>query len=392
MAPLGEVLARRRPNAFEDGGGSEVGNAHKKEVAGALALLFALLAVVGGIFCSDPQDLEYAKNWANRDWMESFCAVMDVGVAYRGDCHMDVTLMMTEYRDFHECMGPRETVDDPVEMRDEWDTTAPGRCAVRGDMAYLGRDVTKYHEGATESRGRRRLQDDGGEENSPPRMLIRSFSPNRLVCHNSYLLWALVSLPNTTSAGASGTEERCAYTYGATDPSITGTWSQITSTLKKLKEAEALSGGVRCWVLSNDDCVVSFKDFRLLINQELHEHSLVRMSGVVCGVVATILAAMALRWHCLEKAFGDSEIPAYYHTALPTSEPEPEAMLSDRVRQIMSVAAAHLTETTPTASGESTLCVSERGGSHRTVEVVGPNGTRKTVPRNVAADFMSVTR
>merc|ERR1719221_607385 len=97
---------------------------------------------------------------------------------------------------------------------------------------------------------------------------------------------------------------------------------------------------------------------------------------------------MAVRWHCLDKGFGDSDIPPYYHTALPTSEPEHEkAMLSDRVRQIMNVAAARLTEDTP--SGESTLRISERGGSHRTVEVVGPNGTRMRVPQNVAADFMN---
>jgi len=82
-------------------------------------------------------------------------------------------------------------------------------------------------------------------------------------------------------------------------------------------------------------------------------------------------------------------IPPMHYDCLRTHEPAPqeeEIPLSDRVRNVVNVAAARLSEVTPVGSGEDSLRISR--GSRRTIEIVGPSGASTTVNRNVAADFL----
>lgn len=345
-------------------GGSEHGSAglfreHRKELAAALAGLFSVLAALGLFFCVDPQDLRAARRWADLAWRESLCAVEDVGVAYRGNCGTDVTVVMTRGEDFAECMGPRHGLG-PGDARGAWAATAPGRCARRGDAAYA----------------------------APGRRLGQPYRHEPIVCHNSYLPWAVLRLPNSSAGpGAS----RCAYEFGAARPSITGDWPSVLRAAAHLKRARGLQGGVLCWVLEADDCVVAFRDQRALTGQERGERDFVRAHSAVCGALALLFGALAVCWHCHDGGLCLSPSGGR-HVALPTAEPAHAALLSERVHRVMSAAAGRLADTTPSVSGDSTLRISGAEGSHRTVQVVLPNGSQTTVSQNIASDFIDAAR
>jgi len=341
---------------------------HKKELAGALCVLFSVLAGLGLFFSVDPKDLADARNWAKQSWRQSFCTVEDFGVSYRGNCETDVTVMMTTYDDFAECLGPRSVAAGPQEVREDWATTAAGRCAERGDVLYAA--------------------SSGGQVLS--RRLGEAYRHERLVCHNSYLPWALLRLENGSGiAGGAGGTSRCAYEFGAVRPSITGDWAAVTRALAHLKRARGMAGGIVCWVLEADDCVVAFRAQRQLMRAERGERDLIRTHTVVCGTLALLFGFFAVCWQCQDQGLWLSPSGGR-HVALPTSEPPPGPPLSERVQQIMSVAARRLAETTPPVSGETTLRISGAERSHRTVEVVLANGNRTTVSQNIASDFIDV--
>mmetsp|Transcript_25199 Transcript_25199/g.50966 ORF Transcript_25199/g.50966 Transcript_25199/m.50966 type:complete len:365 (+) Transcript_25199:153-1247(+) len=337
---------------------------HRKELAAVLATLFSVLAGLGLIFCADPKDLKDARSWAKQSWRESFCTVEDFGVSYRGNCETDVTITMTAYSDFAECLGPHHLPESPADVRDEWAVTPAGRCARRGDAAY-----------AASSSGQllsRRL----------------TYRHERLVCHNSYLPWAVLRLENGSHGGG---PSRCAYEFGAVRPSITGEWQDVLQVLSHLERARGVRGGIVCWALEADDCVVAFKDQHRLTRQERGERNLIRAHTTVCGVLAVLFGAFAACWQCQDTGLWLSPRGGR-HMALPTSEPPQGPLLSERVQRIMDVAAQRLTETTPPVSGDSTLRISGAERSHRTVEVVLPNGNQTTVSQNIASDFIEVVR
>lgn len=340
---------------------------HKKELAAALSGLFCVLAVLGLVFGVDSGGLSSARNWAKQDWKQSICSVEDSGIAYRGSCQMDVTLMMTDFSDFAECMGPRHMLGEAKEVRKDWEATGPGRCAARGNEAYAAA------QGDAPPTGRR----------------LGKYWHERIVCHNSYLPWAVLRVHNSTGVGSltrSGVA-RCAYEFGAVRPSITGDWDAALALLGKLKQARAGGSGVLCWTLATDDCIVALRDQGVLTEKEQGERNLIRAHTLVCGALALLLGACVACWQWQEG--GLCEDPTTLHVALPTEEPEP---LGGRVQQLAAAAASQLEETTPPASGSSTLRLSGADRSHRTVEVVLPNGHQLSVPQNIASDFIDHVR
>merc|ERR1719482_1413102 len=84
-------------------------------------------------------------------------------------------------------------------------------------------------------------------------------------CQNSYLPWASVHVVNISEDSTFGvtteTISRCAYQFGAADASLVGYWASADSSLQLLKK-NILNGVAPCWVLSLDDCVVSYEDVR----------------------------------------------------------------------------------------------------------------------------------
>mmetsp|Transcript_32736 Transcript_32736/g.90408 ORF Transcript_32736/g.90408 Transcript_32736/m.90408 type:complete len:380 (-) Transcript_32736:12-1151(-) len=362
----------------EEESGSTLFHHHKVEAAASLALLFAFLTAIGIVFCVDPEDLQEARKWAKQPWVESFCTVEDAGIAYRGNCDTDATLTMVEYRDFAECMGPDMGTLDVTEVHLAWEASAPGRCALRGNDAFAGAAGPARRLGSSAYR----------PEHAPPRRRLDSVYRPKFACHNSFLPWAVVRAPN--ASGGKGVP-RCAYEFGASRPSITGDWLSVRRTLEHLRRARGVRGGVVCWVLGHDDCVVAFHDRRLLEERALRERDRVRMHVTACGLLAALLASCAARWHCQKQGLWPSQ-PRGYHMPLPTAEPDHAALLNERVQQTTHAAVQRLAEATPPGSGASTLRISGAGAGHRTVEVVLPNGNRSAVSQNIATDFLDALK
>eukprot|EP00747_Dinoflagellata_sp_TGD_P163183 gnl/TRDRNA2_/TRDRNA2_181592_c0_seq1.p1 gnl/TRDRNA2_/TRDRNA2_181592_c0~~gnl/TRDRNA2_/TRDRNA2_181592_c0_seq1.p1 ORF type:complete len:437 (+),score=69.93 gnl/TRDRNA2_/TRDRNA2_181592_c0_seq1:91-1401(+) len=412
------------PPNYHDGGFGWV-HAHKKETAAVMAVLFASLTIVGVIYCVEPDSLHDAKRWADQDWVDTDCTIEDVGISYRGNCHMDVTLMMTRFNKFKECMGPAESRSkaDLDAMRDKWEKTPPGLCTAKGDVLYeadIGVAVPTAvplaaptvppvpvslaatpppAQAPAASASARRLGDfEQVPEPSKNDFLQRFFKPRQHIvdCHNGYLPWAAVRLTNQTTLTSI---QRCAYEFGASAPSTNGNWDRITAQVDSLRRSLEQGQKIPCWVLASDNCVVAFRNQKVLEGKEIGKSNLLRTSGIICGSLALFSASLALFWHCQDSSkfslpFGGASTlpPGGYHQKLPTREPAPnEVQLSDRVQQIVSIAATRFSDPTPSASGDSTLRVSGTG-SHRTIEVVGPGGSRSAIPRNVAADFLENKR
>merc|ERR1712039_1162332 len=166
---------------------------------------------------------------------------------------------------------------------------------------------------------------------------------------------------------------------GAETPSINGEWEQIEALLGRMEQRQATNRKVKCWVLAADDCVVGFREESWLASMQKGEHVMVKITVVLCGMLAVFLTAYAGMLHMKEP-------PGGYHMPLPTHDPDSEDVpLSARVRQVLDVTGKHYADATPSASGESTLRTSADRGDHRTIEVMLPGGELATVPRNLAA-------
>lgn len=394
---------------------------NKTVVAFACAVAFGVLALVGLAYYFNPTDLTYARMWRDQQWDKEQCTVADVGVAYRGNCHMDVQIMMTQYNKFEECLGDMESARNAQLVREAWDVTAAGECADQGDKDYLLDTGHALRPGETaeeledEAEGRRLTDHDRVSPGnswfaSPSSAAWRRLGftgpvimnlPNRLDCHNSYLLWVVMIVPNKTLAklgNASSTQSRvkrrCSYEFGSSAPSITGDWDVLKRQKDQLEAAMRAHAKVPCWVLDDDDCVVSFHDESLLTAEKSTENFQIEVSGAMCGIGWIISSMLALYWYLEDLGWihpHHSRGYHWYHHALPTSEPRSrttDVQLSDRVRHIMGVAGARFGEDTPDASGQSTLRT-DPGLDGHTVKILGADGIRRSVPKNVAADFLA---
>lgn len=397
---------------------------NKTVVALGCAVAFGVLALVGVAYYFNPTDLNYARLWRDQRWIKELCSVADVGVAYRGNCHMDVQIMMTQYNKFEECEGPTESGRQAQLVREAWDDTAAGECADQGDQDYLLDTGHSVRPGETaeelekEAEDSRRLtnHDVGSADSSwrawPSVTALRrrlGFTgpvimnlPNRLDCHNSYLMWAVMRVPNSTldrlnnvSKGSSRFMKRCSYEFGSSAPSITGDWKVLKHQKDQLEAAMKSGAKVPCWILADDGCVVAFHDERILTDEKSSESFQIEVSGALCGVGWLISLMLSAYWYLEDLGWihpHHSRGYHWYHHALPTAEPRSrttDVQLSDRVRHIMGVAGARFGETTPDASGQSTLRTEVSGGDQDTVQILGPDGIRKAVPKNVAADFLA---
>lgn len=378
-------------------------------VAFGCAVAFGLLALVGLAYYFNPTDLNYARLWAQQRWDKEQCRVIDIGVAYRGNCHMDVQIMMTQYNEFQECLGARESARDAQLVREAWDETNAGECADQGDKDYLldtghslrpGETAEEVEKEAEESR--RLAEHDsrltGSQAPGPLAGAARRLGfrapammnlPNRLDCHNSYLLWVVMAVPNSTANGLTKVKRRCSYEFGSSAPSITGDWDSLKRMREKLDSARLAQAKVPCWILEDDGCVVSFHDEKLLTAEKKIENIEIEVSGALCGVCWIVSSALALYWYLEDLGWINPHHTRgyhWYHHALPTAEPRSrttDMQLSDRVRHIMRLAGGQ----TPDASGESTLRTEASQGD--AVQVLGADGIRKFIPRNVAADFLA---
>lgn len=170
------------------------------EVASMCCCMFALLALVGVINALNPSNMHLVQKWAAQSWIQGHCEVEAVGIAYRGNCHTDVTLTMTNYDQFAECMGLKEKMGANVKQAlQEWHHSEAGVCAARGDNVFqmdTGAILTDEEKEADGIIGRSSLPTFTKALTDPrtlPNALQERFLPGaRIDCHNNYLPWALL--------------------------------------------------------------------------------------------------------------------------------------------------------------------------------------------------------
>lgn len=351
---------------------TDLWRAHRTEIAAAFAVLFSVVTAIGAVFFASPKNLRFAEKWADQNWVKSSCTVEEAGVAYRGICQIDVSIIMTRYQRFAECQGPSESAFDAEVAFRNWEhNSEAGRCATQGNDDYrsaTGQAATVDETDLTLNA--RRLI---------PIQVVQPNMPNHLDCYNSYLPWAVVRLSNDSTGGS---EIRCAYEFGASAPSVTGDWSKANTLYAQLKQNRDVQQPTPCWVLRDDDCVVAFHDQAMLTRQEHGNMQLVQVSGMVSMVFAVLCALAACRFHLQDRKLGTS---GGYHQKLATEDPYEIAKvpLTDRVARAVQAAASRLGQDSPT-SGTTTP---RSGTSPRTIEVIDQDGKRRKVPRNVASDF-----
>lgn len=217
---------------------------------------------------------------------------------------------------------------------------------------------------------------------------FRRFKPGNMQCYSTYLPWALVRTNVSDSGGdLKNSQTRCAYEFGSESASEQGDWEIISGLVDKLKDAHRLGEPFRCWTLSFDDCIVAFKNESSLEREEAIEHHFLRVGGTIFGTFVLVAFTFVCASYVIDRGGLDGGDARGYHMALPTTEPEPEELISDRVRDIMATFGGNinLDDDTPLASRGPELSLR----SLRTVEVVGPNGIMTTMPRNVAVDFFN---
>lgn len=306
----------------------------------------------------DPEELqaEKARSWAGMGWDLGNCAVESVGVAYRGTCPTDVLWQRSSRQDFAECDGPSELQPNSGQARAQ---SPAGICDARANRLYQSRRGAENH--AEEVPASRRLL--------PPMR-----PPQRENCYNDYLPWALVWLSNDTVGGA---RRRCAYTHGASRPSIVHEWSSVTQTLAHLN-AQLQSDGAECWVLRSDECVVALDHHSGRTALDSSGELFVWGTNLVCGAFAfsvLVCCCLAICSEVCDQSCGWIRVEVDRllfgrsggeHQRLPHEDPE--APLSLRAKQIVAAAAQQLQDTTPLSSGV-------RSGNGREA-------------RNIAADFM----
>lgn len=351
-------------------------NFSRVEVASVCCCMFALLACVGIINALNPSGMHLVQKWADKKWIKGHCQVEAVGIAYRGNCHTDVTLTMTTYNRFKECMGlPQKLGVNVKDTWKKWQHSQAGACAARGDLAFqmdTGEVFTGNDEG--EIIGRSSFPSFSEDPRSLPNALEERFLPGaRIDCHNNYLPWALLHIDRDLMSLIPGTDrfvagnngsagiKRCAYEFGASQPSLSGDWEEIMDMVTTLRqERDSLAHGgvgkVACWVLQSDDCVVAFMDQRELVAAAQRRNTLSTVSGLLCGTLAVTAMLLACCWHLREQGWCHRcpetfmsvvccEPPGGFHRPLPTQDPDgivPGIPLTDRVRQAVTAAAANL--------------------------------------------------
>lgn len=306
----------------------------------------------------DPEELqaEKARSWAGMGWDLGNCAVESVGVAYRGTCPTDVLWQHSSRQDFAECDGPSEKQTNFSEARA---SSPAGICDARANSLYRARhDAENHAEQVPASR----------------RLLPQMRPPQRKHCYNDYVPWAIVWLSNGTAGGA---RRRCAYTHGASRPSIVHEWAAVNQVLAHLT-AQLQSDGAECWVLRADDCVVALDHHSGRTALDSSGELFVWSTNLVCGAFALSVLVCCCLAVCSEVCdsscgwirvevdrllFGRS---GGEHQRLPHEDPE--APLSLRAKQIVAAAAQQLQDATPLSSGV-------RSGNGREA-------------RNIAADFL----
>merc|ERR1712216_21027 len=259
------------------------------------------------------------------------------------------------------CLGPPETGATHTQVQEAWyQTTDPGKCAVSGNKQFTALDE-------------RRLMGI--------HPVFREYRPPAPQCYNSYLPWAVVT-PNKSNESHNGS--RCAYEFGAEHASAQGNWDSVEEILRHLKAKEETSDSARCWTLDSDDCIIAFREQSILAAYEKGRLGILRVGAEIFGGFALVFCMLAAKWYCDFYCGRVSGLGGYDHQALPTSEPDEEAQLSlisDRVRAIMEATSGWLHAEPPDT-------VRTGIDSPRTVEVVGADGKRSALSRNIAADFL----
>mmetsp|Transcript_6161 Transcript_6161/g.15041 ORF Transcript_6161/g.15041 Transcript_6161/m.15041 type:complete len:429 (-) Transcript_6161:47-1333(-) len=380
----------------------------QKETAAALSLLCTILALCLLFYCLDSQEVKHDTQWAGLPWLKTTCAIKDIGVAYRGTCSFDTSLVTgTENVDFQECLGPPDTngnSQDRLAVQREWLRTSAGQCAEMGDADYRTSSARKppSSRGSDGGDGMDMTSETvaaggGGLDLGMDRLrrlrVISPRTPSR-GCSSSYVPWAVVSVRNAT-VPARMSPLRCAYRFGAVMPSITGDFGQVSRSLDDLRSSWMSKQEVPCWKLAFDDCIIAFDEISSLVDAERAGGLLASRLCGGFGFLAVGLAVLAavLHWMdtgacwCIPWGFSSA---GYQHCAIPPWDQADEedfggrGALSDRVMGIVRGAAARLGEATPPSSGASTLRTSIPG-SRRTIEI---SGGGNTAPKNLAAEFL----
>jgi hypothetical protein len=243
--------------------------------AAALAFLLGISSIV--VFNS--ADMR-ANRWFKRDWRAEICMVEDVGVAYRGDCHLQQTSYVTSNQEFAECAGGWESDSNAARVEQDWKNTMVGKCAIRGNRDF--HTVGGLNE---KSAAERSLQ-----------WTTARLPRHRLNCQDSYLPWASVSVSNGSGIIGSVTksQRRCAFEFGATDPSVVGNWDDIELLLSRLRMYRRSRSPIDCWVLHGDSCIVALTQERLLVQEENDENRIVLTIAVLFGLSAICMGCSAL--------------------------------------------------------------------------------------------------
>eukprot|EP00928_Gymnodinium_smaydae_P064643 TRINITY_DN47923_c0_g1_i2.p1 TRINITY_DN47923_c0_g1~~TRINITY_DN47923_c0_g1_i2.p1 ORF type:complete len:430 (-),score=91.66 TRINITY_DN47923_c0_g1_i2:149-1438(-) len=362
---------------------------HRKEIsmlaAALLGVVCALCALSGWTTAARRRGL----GWASRPWEEARCEVQAVGVAYRGTCAEGATMnMVSDAAYLSECVvhGSKRRPDSST-------------CAKAGDHAYRSGSAGEAARSAEESaKSKSELQQEAAalaefaRINTHHKRRLFGYQEDARSCSNAYLPWAKVRVVPPSDAPTS--ESLCAYRYGAAAASLEYKWDGASGIFNRLQDVERSSGRLKCWTLPGEDCVVSLEDVSTSSLALGAGHAWVRTLGVACGVGAALACLAALLLQARECGLFGPSTPSGYDCAIPQHDPDtevelpPQNGLSERMRQLVNIAAGRAADITPAQSGESTLRNSERR-SHRVVQVVGPDGRRSSVPRNVAADFVS---
>jgi len=341
---------------------------NQKEAVLYCSALFCMLAMVGIIFFWDTSDLEAAVRWGNMECQEATCHIDTLGVAYRGNCDMHAMLQMTHFNTFAECMGPGfENISH--EVSSAWTRNQQSHCTRVGDLAYSSPELWN---GTMVTKGRRlRIH----VAHHP----LGAFPVNRVLCHNTYLAWAFVRV--NTSSGI----PRCAYEYGAAQPSLSGDWEKISKFLKKLKQQRTM----KCWTLGQESCIVGFYKEDHIKDHEVDDRYSLQITGIVCAVISVILGCAACCLHIQERGFYHMPAGGMHHL-IPTEDPDEHVLLSSRVRRAVRHAVHNLNEQTPQTSRESTARA--LNGDDMNIQTLAPGGRKLIIPRNIAADFLHANR
>mmetsp|Transcript_25562 Transcript_25562/g.57913 ORF Transcript_25562/g.57913 Transcript_25562/m.57913 type:complete len:353 (+) Transcript_25562:103-1161(+) len=330
-----------------------------QDIAAFVALLLMVMSAFGFVQSFGmTREAAQVRHWAALPWRPESCSVQTTGVAYRGTCKLDSDQERHEDKDFAECLGgpdlqPGQTLQDIID-KTRFNSTQ-GLC---GQVA-----TEKFEEAAQASLfGGRRLFMHFFHPHGPGEMVGSRWVPINFRCHDSYLPWALVQLPEGL---------RCAYAFGAPKASIYSHWEEVQSDLKDLDLAIGLHKGAECWRPHGDACTVAYQSNRYLLERESGKQEVWRNLAVALACAAAFAGLTSMVWR---RRAGRPD-----HSLVPTDDVEEpkESPLSARVRQLVAEAAAKVAEATPQLSLRS---------SRRTVRA--PSTTLDTRHQNLAADFL----